>query len=608
MLSLSDVRQSLLLFCFFATTWSFAQGPCSSCLLSLPDTLPADTIFLSPAPDGKVGAAYEGDLSFRVPQTTTPVADGEGVPPGINISKITIETVNNVPPGLTWTASQTEFNLPEETDGCVRFCGTPLVPGLYMVEVVVKARVLVVDQQTSFSIPLLIEPARVVTQGFTAINTLGCGTVETEFQNNIPAHHQTGFSYFWDFGNGNVSLEENPPAQQYDEPGIYPVNYQAIVDTAGYFLTNVRVTEVTCSDAFNGAPDLQLKVYDAEQNEIYSSVVRRDVRPPQEFSLNLQIGPGNYSLTIWDDDDGIFGGDKNCGTFDFNRQSNGKLNDGDAQVEISVFHPVDTILSSDTVAVFEQPAPPVISLEEGPFCRGDTVLLTSSYPDGNQWLRDGDILPGAQADTVKVLTNGDYSVRYTSPDGCQAASLPAPLTFAAPPPEPVLSFENNLILVADSVSLPAGVQPAWLLNGELLAGAENAAFCIQESGLYTLLLTDPQTGCSSSSTLDVTYDPQFAGCVSNRDAFDAVVERVQLFPNPSAGPVQLEMTLGQANLLDLDLLDLYGRALWSERRTAGPGEERQVLDFSHLPSGMYLLRLRIDRAQRTFRLVLEGNR
>jgi len=603
MLFSSVIRQlPVFFFCFFALS-GLAQGPCTDCVVALPDTLPADTIFLSPAPDGRVGMFYEGDLSFRVPQTTTPVAD-EGVPTGIDISKITIETVNNVPPGLTWTASQTEFKLPEETDGCVRFCGTPLAPGLYMIEVVVTARVIVIDQQTSFSIPLLIEPAQIVTEGFTATNTLGCGSVETGFSNSIPSGGEEGFDYFWDFGNGNVSLEENPPAQQYDEPGTYPVSYQAIIDTTGYFLTKVRVTNVTCSDAFNGAPDLQLKVFDSAQNEVYSSAVRRDVRPPQEFSLNLKIGPGDYTLSILDDDEGIFGGDKNCGTYNFNQQSDGNLNDGDAQVEISIFHPVDTINSTDTITVFEQPAAPVIALEEGPYCQGDTILLTSSYEANNQWQLSGAPLPGETDAALSAAVGGGYTVKYTSPDGCQASSTPVLLSFAAPPSVPAPVFENNLIQLSDSTSLPADIRIEWTLNGDPLPDAEGAAFCIQESGRYAVQVTDLQTGCSSSAELEATYDPAFAGCVSNRNAFNALVEKLRLFPNPTAGPVQLELRLKETKWLELQLLDLTGRPLWQDRGQAGPGLERRSLDFTGLPAGIYLLQLRIDGLQRGFRLVL----
>src|SRR5690606_13034687 len=118
------------------------------------------------APNGRVGEAYDGDVSFRMPKTTTPVAaEDPTVIPGITINEITIISVSNLPPGLTWEANQTVFKPAELTDGCVKFCGTPLQPGTYEIEVVVAAKILVITQTTSFSFPIIIEPAVSVTEG-----------------------------------------------------------------------------------------------------------------------------------------------------------------------------------------------------------------------------------------------------------------------------------------------------------------------------------------------------------------------------------------------------------------------------------------------------------
>ena len=104
-----------------------AQLTCDACLVALPDTLPADTIFLEEALTARVGDRYSEAVSFRVPRTTTPVAAYDpNVPAGITISSFTVKNVTNLPPGLSWQVSQTRFELPGETDGCIRFCGTPL--------------------------------------------------------------------------------------------------------------------------------------------------------------------------------------------------------------------------------------------------------------------------------------------------------------------------------------------------------------------------------------------------------------------------------------------------------------------------------------------------
>ena len=287
-----------------------AQSGCPGCVVELPAGLPADTIFLGSAADGQVGVYYDSNLSFRMPKTTTPVnANDPDTPPGLGINRITVTSVSNLPPGLSWEANQTVFNVSEETDGCVKFCGTPIIPGFYNVEVVVIAEVLFLSQVSSFSFPILILPGTSVTEGFTLANNSGCGSVEASFTNNVPSAGNEGYSYLWDFGNGNMSLSENPGAQLYDEAGIYEVNYQAVIDTFGYLLTEVVVESVTCNDLFNNAPDLRIEIWNPEGERILETLHVDNAQTPLAFTVNLFIGEGNYLLRVMDEDSGVQGGD-----------------------------------------------------------------------------------------------------------------------------------------------------------------------------------------------------------------------------------------------------------------------------------------------------------
>ncbi|MBK9017067.1 MAG: hypothetical protein IPM82_25090 [Saprospiraceae bacterium] len=121
------VHSSLLFLLVFFALQSFfptqisAQFGCLGCNVSLP-VLPADTIYLGPAPDGVAGEYYDGDMSFRMPKTTTPVnATDPNTPAGLPISSIAIVAVVNVPPGLNWQPSQFTFNPSNHPDGCVKF-------------------------------------------------------------------------------------------------------------------------------------------------------------------------------------------------------------------------------------------------------------------------------------------------------------------------------------------------------------------------------------------------------------------------------------------------------------------------------------------------------
>ncbi len=61
------------------------------------------------------------------------------------------------------------------------------------------------------------------TADFTVNTPTGCNSLTTTFTNNTIG----ATSYFWDFGNGQTSTLQNPPAQTYNTPGTYFVTLEA---------------------------------------------------------------------------------------------------------------------------------------------------------------------------------------------------------------------------------------------------------------------------------------------------------------------------------------------------------------------------------------------
>lgn len=584
-------RTYIFLFVLAVAGGISAQSGCPGCLLDLPAGLAEDTIFLSETPNGSYGEYYEADLSFRMPRTTTPVANNGGnVPAGLNIGSIEIVNVLNVPPGLSWEPSASFFEVIEgETDGCVRFCGTPLLVDSFVMEVVLRAN-LFISTETSVFVSLVVDPAVSSNDGFTLINNAGCGSVTADFINNVASNGEDGFSYFWDFGNGDTSTVENPGSIVYDSPGVYPIDYTATIDTTGYFISGITVLETGCTDLISN-PDLKVNIFDPDGNYIYTTQVIDNTDTPVSYSLFLEIGEGTYAMQVVDDDGGIDGADDDCGTIFFTREQDGTFSVGDLILSFTIFHPVEMVTGTDTVIVLAQPDVP--QFDDLPFesiCAGDSVRLeVLNYQGGLSWSLDSFPLglPDSQS-VLYVMDTGRYEVIYTSPDGCLSSAVAPSFEIVAPPDSLLVQSFNNLIQ-ADSAALPPNTDFIWLLDGEEI-DETRLRFCATQTGLYTLVITDVATRCSASSSVFVNFDPDKPCDVTSvREAFTQVDWRV--YPSPGNGPLTISGELAERADLLLKLTDVSGRTLFQQATTAEVGNWQLQLELPQLPAGVYYLLL-----------------
>ena len=588
-------------FSFLATGWLPAslngQSGCPGCSVNLPP-LPVDTIFLSAAPDGIAGQYYDGDISFRMPKSTDPVHDLDpSTPAGLNISNVTIVSVLNVPPGLSWQPSQFSFDTQNETDGCVKFCGVPLQPGFYEVQVFVTAEVLLITQSTSFSFPMFIAPAVSSNGGFSMQNGSGCGEVTVGFDNNVPSNGQDGFSYNWDFGNGVTSTSENPGSQTYDSPGEYEVNFQASIDTFGYQLTTVLVLGTGCSDIavppiFSGNPDLYVKIKDPNGNLLVSTDPVDNAPYPAAFNINLMLGDGTYELEVRDDETI---GSESCGYVYFNKNNTDTLVSGDLKVLVNIIHPVTTIESTDTVVVFAVPDPPVIN-PDGlvGICNGEEVELeVTNYFEDIQWYKDTAVLLGETSYSLLVDSPGEYWVEYASPDGCKSQSAPAVVEILALPAVPAFHAVGNQLTLNNPGQLPADYSLQWYQDGVAIPGATDTTYCFTEPGvfLFTLEVMNNATGCSNTFSLGASYNPDYNCTISGTEDRAGLDASLVVTPNPTQGRILVVFENKSLEEVQLTLFDALGKMVWSAKERLVSNVFQKEMDLGNLPSGVYFLKI-----------------
>ena len=561
-----------------------AQTGCPGCNIDLP-ALPLDTIFMGQAPDGVLFEAYDEDISFRLPLTTNPVHEVDPeTPAGIDINSITITSVENLPFGLSWESNQTEFNTAAgQSDGCVKICGTPEEFGLFEVDVILSAQILFFTQTTSFSFFINIMPNTSSTDGFTISNTSGCSLVEAAFTNNVPSNGLDGFTYLWDFGNGFSSSLETPDTVTYDEPGDYEVSYMAIIDTASYFLEQVKIISSDCSD-FLGRPDIYLEIKNENGAIVYTSATQSNVDFPATYNMYLNIGDGIYSMSAIDDDSGINGGDDLCGEITFTQDDNGLFNVNGLSLTIEISHRIDTVQSSEIIHVFDLPTPVSISGDLQTLdCEGQTTMLMTSSADQIQWQLNGANIVGATSNELEVSEPGIYTCFYTSSDGC--SSISPEYDLAPTPFDVVVDFAQvgNYLVLADPTQLEGadyGLQ--WYLNGNLIEGATEVGYCVQISGTYSLVVTDLESQCTASNEIIAAYDVSDGNCITGLDeTTDKLL--LSVYPNPVMDELNIQVSGSDELLFSYKIFDQLGQIVQN-----GTTSNHSV-DVHQLVPGIYFI-------------------
>ena len=407
----------------------------------------------------------------------------------------------------------------------------------------------------------------------------------------MPSNGVEGFSYAWDFGNGLSSNLENPSTQVYNEPGTYYVNYEATVDTTGHWLTQVKVETASCDDipiplVSDGSPEIYIRVLDVDGNWLHESAYTMDMAPPITFDLNIELFPNeSYTLQIWDEDGGIDGTDDLCGEININTESSGLLSNNDVSAQLTILHPVTTITSLDSVTVYPLPAAPIVGpVELTNLCEGERVVLNiENYTTGIQWYQDETIVSN---DTeFEVAETGNYWAQYTDENGCTALSDTWEITFTGLPNQPAFTNDNNVLSLFESVILPDFYGLQWYLDGVLLEGETTNSICAEESGQYTLTMTDLVTGCSNSFFSNIIVNDNY-DCTVGLEELHSL--EVDIFPNPFGNQLHIQTDMPMQKIR---LWNNNGQIVLEQD---SPNTNSILLETHALQAGFYVLELQTN--------------
>ena len=573
------MKNYLLLF-FLAFVFSnFAQQICTPDLSQTQTGIYPDTL-----PDGFVGQAYSTDVTFRLPLDTL----------GYDFTNFHILSVS-LPVGLSWqcnnVASNCDYNPQVNQNGCVNVYGTPLLPGMYPVEITVIADLTIIQGYPfTFQIYMEVLPsnATISNNGFTMTGPTGCFPITVGFTNNNPGL----LAYQWNFGNGNTSTLAQPVDQIYSLPGQYVVEYSAVVTNPVYALASIEVVSGTCTDNFLiGDVDLFYSI-STQSGSIQQVAINNANTQPFPLFINInnppQITGQSVTVEVWDDDSPfpLFPSIESCGTHTFTplqQAGTHSANGGGLSINYTVIEliPANILTSTDTINVYGYPPIPAITYDEI-----SNTISTPNLPYGHQWYVNGSPISG-ENDTSHVVTlSGVYSVIAINPSGCVSFSDTMTVVFCAPLTPPLISNSTNGNLIVTNV--PVGFSIAWALNGVLIAGATSQTYSPTSNGVYSVIITDMYNCSISSDDFNLAVG---INELSNSDW--------KIFPNP--GNQQIEISV-KSNLIgaQCEIMDLSGRQLDSFTLI----ESTIQINTDNLPSGSYFINLKMDGLSTSKKLII----
>jgi hypothetical protein len=169
---------------------------------------------------------------------------------------------------------------------------------------------------------------------------------------------------------------------------------------------------------------------------------------------------------------------------------------------------------SVTVAVIAPPTANITASGATTFCGGGSVLLDASIGNSYayQWFDGPTAISGATNPTYTATTSGNYSVRVSAGNTCQATSAAMPVTVNPAPSVSISVVGTTNICNGSSVQLNATVGNSytyqWYRNASPISGATQASYTATTAGTYTVTTTlGPCSRTSSSVTVTVIPSP-----------------------------------------------------------------------------------------------------
>ncbi len=230
--------------------------------------------------------------------------------------------------------------------------------------------------------------------------------------------------------------------------------------------------------------------------------------------------------------------------------------------------------TSEAVIVTVNSLPVVSVTPSGPlsFCSGESVILTASSGAGYQWYKDGTAITDAVNATHAATVSGAYTVTVSNAAGCTNTSTATNIIVMAVSKPAIIQLSDTLIS-----TVSGGNQ--WFLNNTSISGAVSQKHKVQNTGTYTVKVTDAK-GCQSAFSAPVTVVITAPNVTMNSKEWI-------VFPNPvTNGKLVIRKNGTLIGGATAQVLSLDGRPL-AEKKIG----EHTEWNISGIAAGAYYLRI-----------------
>jgi len=172
---------------------------------------------------------------------------------------------------------------------------------------------------------------------------------------------------------------------------------------------------------------------------------------------------------------------------------------------------------------------------------------------------------------------GTYTASVQDANGCLVEETY--VVEALPlPTQPTISVNDNLLTTQSGYTTYQ-----WILNQNIIPGANGETFTIIESGAYAVQVTG-SNGCSITS--DVT-NATFVTDVENIPS----LRTWSVSPNPFQNLLSVEIIVMKKTDLEIELTDVAGKIIFSKNINIQE-QHQQLIDTEKLEGGIYFVNLR----------------